>query len=68
MPIWISYMKTALKEQPPRDLEPPAGMVEVKANGVVKWPKVEDQERIQDELDAMPDQDAQPDEEAFDIF
>ena len=68
LPIWISYMKTALKEQPPRDLEPPAGMVEVKANGVVEWLKVEDQERIQDELDAMPDQDAQPDEEAFDIF
>ena len=68
LPIWISYMKTALKEQPPRDLEPPAGMVEVKANGVVEWLKVEDQERIQDELAAMPDQDAQPDEEAFDIF
>ena len=68
LPIWINYMKAALKGQPERDLEPPAGMVQVKANGVVEWLKVEDQERMQSELDTIQDQDAQPDEEAFDIF
>ena len=68
LPIWISYMKAALKDQPERDLEPPAGMAQVKSNGVVEWLKVEDQERLQSELDAMPEQDTQPDEDAFDIF
>ena len=68
LPIWIGYMKTALKDQPERDLEPPAGMAQVKANGVVEWLKVEDQERMQSELDAQSNEDAQPAEEAFDIF
>ena len=68
LPIWINYMKAALKDQPARDLEPPTGMVEVKANGVVEWLKVEDQERMQSELDSVPEQDTQPEEEAFDIF
>ncbi|HWS78858.1 MAG TPA: penicillin-binding protein 1A [Thermomonas sp.] len=68
LPIWISYMKAALKDQPERDLEPPAGMAQVKSNGVVEWLKVEDQERLQSELDAIPEQDTQPDEDAFDIF
>ncbi len=68
LPIWINYMKAALKDQPKRDLEPPEGMVQVKANGVVEWLKIEDQERMQSEFDAMPEEDAQPQEEAFDIF
>ncbi|RZA20018.1 MAG: penicillin-binding protein 1A [Lysobacteraceae bacterium] len=68
LPIWISYMKVALKDQPERDLDPPQGMAQVKANGVVEWLKVEDEERMQSELDIVPEQDAQPDEEAFDIF
>jgi penicillin-binding protein 1A len=68
LPIWIGYMKAALKDQPERDLEPPAGMAQVKANGVVEWLKVEDQERMQSELDSNPEQDSQPGEEAFDIF
>ncbi len=68
LPIWINYMKVALKDQPERDLDPPAGMVQVKANGVVEWLKAEDEERMQSELDSLPEQDAQPDEEAFDIF
>jgi penicillin-binding protein 1A len=68
LPIWINYMKAALKDQPQRDLEPPPGMVQVKSNSVVEWLKVEDQERMQSELDAIPEQDAQPGEEEFDIF
>jgi penicillin-binding protein 1A len=68
LPIWIGYMKAALKDQPARDLEPPAGMAQVKANGVVEWLKVEDQERLQSELDSIPEQDSQPGEDAFDIF
>ena len=68
LPIWIGYMKVALEGQPERDLEPPAGMAQVKANGVVEWLKVEDQERMQSELDSIPEQDSQPGEDAFDIF
>ena len=68
LPIWIGYMKVALKDQPERDLEPPAGMAQVKANGVVEWLKVEDQERMQSELDNLPERDSQPGEDAFDIF
>ena len=68
LPIWINYMKAALKDEPARDLDPPQGMVQVKANGVVEWLKVEDEERMQSELETIPEADAQPDEEAFDIF
>jgi len=68
LPIWISYMKVALKDQPERDLDPPAGMAQVKSNGVLEWLKVEDQERLQSDFDSTPQRDAQPDEEAFDIF
>ena len=68
LPIWINYMKAALKDEPARDLDPPQGMVQVKANGVVEWLKVEDEERMQSELEAIPEADVQPDDEAFDIF
>ena len=68
LPIWINYMKAALKDQPGRNLEPPEGMVEVRSNGVVEWVKVEDQERMQSEMDMQPEQETAADEEAFDIF
>ena len=68
LPIWIGYMKVALKDQPERLPEPPAGMVEVRSNGAVEWLKVEDEERMRNELDIAPEEDAQPAEEAFDIF
>jgi penicillin-binding protein 1A len=68
LPIWISYMKVALKDQPERLPEPPSGMVEVRSNGVVEWLKVEDEERMRNELDVAPEDNAQPTEEAFDIF
>ncbi|MEF9977281.1 MAG: penicillin-binding protein 1A [Thermomonas sp.] len=68
LPIWISYMKAALKDVPERNLDPPDGMVQVTSNGATEWVKVEDQERMQSEFDTMQDQDTQPAEEAFDIF
>ena len=68
LPIWIGYMKVALKDQPERVPDPPAGMVEVRSNGAVEWLKVEDEERMRNELDVAPEEDAQPAEEAFDIF
>ena len=68
LPIWIGYMKVALKDQPERLPDPPAGMVEVRSNGAVEWLKVEDEERMRNELDVAPEEDAQPAEEAFDIF
>ena len=68
LPIWINYMKAALKDEPSRDLDPPQGMVQVKAHGVVEWLKEEDEERKQSEHEAIPEADVQPDEEAFDIF
>ena len=43
-------------------------MVEVRSNGAVEWLKVEDEERMRNELDVAPEEDAQPAEEAFDIF
>ena len=61
-------MKAALSDEPARKHDTPQGMVQVKANGVVEWLKVEDEERMLSELDIAPEQDAQPDEEAFDIF
>ncbi|MFT4178883.1 MAG: penicillin-binding protein 1A [Thermomonas sp.] len=68
LPIWIGYMKAALKDQPERGLDPPDGMVQVRANGVVEWVKVEDEARMLEELDMFPAEDAAPAEEAFDIF
>lgn len=68
LPIWIGYMKVALKDQPERNLDPPDGMVQVTSNGATEWVKIEDQERMQTEYDTIQDQDAQPAEEAFDIF
>ena len=79
LPIWINYMRVALKDQPERNPEPPDGMVKVSvgaggrllpaaSGGVIEWVKAEDLERM--ERYSAPDTNAsaQPDEEAFDIF
>ena len=78
LPIWIGYMKVALKDQPERNLEPPDGMVKVgvSANGrlvpggggITEWVKAEDLERMETDLGPEQDPNAQPAEEAFDIF
>jgi penicillin-binding protein 1A len=67
LPIWISYMRAALKDTPIAANEPPEGMVEVTLNGATEWVKVEDMERIQS-FDLFGPEDAVPDEAAFDIF
>jgi penicillin-binding protein 1A len=67
LPIWIDYMRAALKDTPVAQNDPPEGMVQATLNGVTEWVKVEDMERIQD-YDLYGPEDAVPDEEAFDIF
>ncbi|KAF1711398.1 peptidase [Pseudoxanthomonas kalamensis DSM 18571] len=67
LPIWIDYMRVALKDQPVAQNEPPQGMVEVTVNGKTEWVKVEDADRMHDD-DSFYDEDVLPDEEAFDIF
>ena len=67
LPIWIDYMRVALKDKPVALNDPPDGMVQATLNGVTEWVKVEDMDRIQD-YDLYGPEDAVPDEEAFDIF
>ena len=66
LPIWIDYMRVALKDAPANLPDPPAGMVETVINGATEWVKVEDLDRLQ-EQDFFDDS-AAPDDSAFDIF
>ncbi|HET7125480.1 MAG TPA: penicillin-binding protein 1A [Lysobacter sp.] len=80
LPIWIDYMRTALKDQPIAANDPPEGMVEVAVSaggrllpagsgGITEYVKAEDLERMESVIDSdQQDQDATPDEESFDIF
>ena len=78
LPIWINYMKTALKDQPERIPDPPDGMIMVgvgangrllpEGGGITEWVKIEDLERMETDLAPEEDLNAQPAEEAFDIF
>ncbi len=78
LPIWINYMRAALKDQPERNPDPPTGMVQVSVgaggklrpggSGVVEWVKAEDLERLESYAEPDIDPSAQPGEEAFDIF
>ncbi|MGO4781815.1 hypothetical protein AB4084_40645, partial [Lysobacter sp. 2RAB21] len=76
LPIWIDYMRVALKDQPIQPNEPPQGMVKVSvagngalipdgAGGVMEWVKAEDLERMQTYTD-YGHEDAAPSEESFD--
>ncbi|SBV36710.1 fused penicillin-binding protein 1a: murein transglycosylase; murein transpeptidase [uncultured Stenotrophomonas sp.] len=65
LPIWIDYMRVALKDAPIVRNDPPSGMVEATVNDAVEWIKVEDLDRLQ-EFDF--DQNEQADDAAFDIF
>ncbi|GAB3381326.1 penicillin-binding protein 1A [Lysobacter fragariae] len=78
LPIWIDYMRVALKDQPIAGNEPPDGMVKVSvaangsllpegSTGVVEWVKTEDLEKMETFVDYGP-QEAVPAEESFDIF
>ncbi len=76
LPIWIDYMRVALKDQPIAVNEPPAGMVKIYVDGsghvstdgggVAEFVKVEDLDRMRNNLDFLAPE--QRDEEAFDIF
>jgi penicillin-binding protein 1A len=66
LPIWIDFMKAALKDAPIARNEPPAGMVEATLNGATEWVKVEDLDRLQ-EFD-YGQQEEKADDAAFDIF
>ena len=78
LPIWIEYMRVALKNQPIASNEPPEGMIKVSvaangallpegSGGVVEWVKTEDLDRMETYVDYGPE-DALPAEESFDIF
>jgi penicillin-binding protein 1A len=76
LPIWIDYMRVALKDQPVASNEPPEGMVKVyvdgsgrlstSGGGITEYVKVEDLERMQESLDLYGAD--EEDEAAFDIF
>ena len=77
LPIWIEYMRTALKDRPIMPNDPPEGMVKVSvaangtlipggSGGITEYVKVEDLERMQNYTDYSSDETL--DEEAFDIF
>jgi penicillin-binding protein 1A len=78
LPIWIDYMRVALKDRPVVANDPPEGMVQVSvgaggqllpegSGGIVEWVKAEDLERMENTIDYGP-QDVEPSEESFDIF
>ncbi len=79
LPIWIDYMKVALKDVPIAANDPPDGMVKVAvtasgqllpttgSGGITEYVKVEDLEKMETYVDYGSD-DALPSEDSFDIF
>ena len=78
LPIWIDYMRVALKDKPIAANEPPQGMVKVSVGangalipdgggGIVEWVKAEDLDKMQSYVDYGPAE-AAPSEDSFDIF
>ncbi|UHQ22530.1 penicillin-binding protein 1A [Lysobacter sp. 5GHs7-4] len=78
LPIWIDYMRVALKDKPIAPNEPPQGMVKVSVGangslipdgvgGIVEWVKAEDLDKMQSYVDYGAAE-AAPSEESFDIF
>ncbi|HXH00982.1 MAG TPA: penicillin-binding protein 1A [Xanthomonadaceae bacterium] len=72
LPIWIDFMRVALKDQPIATLEPPDGMIKVSVGGggLGEYVKAEDLERMETAVSygPRPAKAAQPAEESFDIF
>jgi penicillin-binding protein 1A len=59
-------MRTALKDTPIAQNDPPSGMVQTTLNGATEWVKVEDMDRLTDyDLNLNT---PQADAAAFDIF
>ncbi len=79
LPIWIDFMRVALKDQPVRLPEPPEGMVKVSVSasgrllpgvdgGITEWVKAEDLQRMEEDMLEAPEEEAAPAEASFDIF
>jgi len=80
LPIWIDYMKTALKDVPIAPNDPPEGMVKVAvtasgqllptegSGGIIEYVKVEDLERMETYVDYGSADEAVPSEDSFNIF
>lgn len=78
LPIWIDYMRVALKDVPVARNDPPDGMVRVavteggrllpteSGGGIIEYVKAEDLDRMESEIDLGYED--LPAEEAFDIF
>ena len=78
LPIWIEFMREALKDQPIAQNDPPDGMVKVYvgaggnlmtegSGGIAEYVKAEDLDRMQSYTDYGAQEEA-ADEAAFDIF
>ncbi|MET0289935.1 MAG: penicillin-binding protein 1A [Pseudoxanthomonas sp.] len=67
LPIWIDYMRVALKDQPIAANDPPENMVQATLNGASEWVKTEDLDKLQSE-DLYGPEDGAGNEAAFDIF
>ncbi|MCY7354323.1 MAG: penicillin-binding protein 1A [Lysobacter sp.] len=79
LPIWIDYMRVALKDVPIAELVPPDGMVKVSvgaggqllpdgSGGIVEYVKAEDLDKMESYVDYGDEGTAPVQEEAFDIF
>lgn len=80
LPIWIDYMKVALKDVPIAPNDPPEGMVKVAvtasgqllptegSGGIIEYVKVEDLERMETYVDYGASDESVPSEDSFNIF
>ena len=80
LPIWIDYMRVALKDRPVSPNLPPQGMIKVSvgpggrllpegSGGIEEWIKAEDLEKLEAVVeDYGTDPSEVPQEESFDIF
>lgn len=66
LPIWMSYMGSALKDQPAELLPMPPGISTVQVNGRSEIMKVEDVDRMKQQ--ANQEQEDQDQQHAYDIF
>ncbi|HHW4678593.1 MAG TPA: penicillin-binding protein 1A [Xylella sp.] len=66
LPIWIEYMRTALKDKPVGRNAPPQGMTQTTLNGATEWVKNEDINHLQDRDFKLHQEETN--EQTFDIF
>ncbi|HHW4680087.1 MAG TPA: penicillin-binding protein 1A [Xylella taiwanensis] len=66
LPIWIEYMRTALKDKSVARNDPPQGMTQTTLNGATEWVKNEDINHLQDRDFKLHEEETN--EQTFDIF